>query len=414
MTMKTEFAPAERATMEEVRRQYEKLARLPFVRDFLDAVPNMSVVLNEHRQIVFANRSFAEFLGLKDRGELLGKSHCEAFHCLYADVLGDRPGEAVGCIRAHLEKGGCGTSAFCKTCGAVMSILNSQKRQALDIQECRMICGEEGPNEMALDLRVWSRPIEVQGEFFTVFSVVDISNEKRRKVLERIFFHDVLNTAGGVKGLADLLIQSDLSEMEIKDISCMISESADQLIEEISAQRTLSAAESGDLKVSVQELHSLELLYRIIRQFHSYNIAKGKMLEVEPSAEHFNLVSDPVLLRRVLINLVKNALEAIPEGGAVMLGAHSEGDSVCFTVHDVVVMPTEVQLQIFSRSFSTKGSGRGLGTYSIKLISEKYLHGQVSFVSSEKEGTKFTVRYPRVVTAISEDEETVQINEAVR
>jgi len=414
MTIKTEFAPSDRASAEEVCRQYKKLAQLPFVRDFLDAVPNMSVVLNEQRQIVFANCAFAEFLGLKDRSELLGKSHCEAFDCLYADVLGDRPGEAVGCIRAHLEEGGCGTSAFCKTCGAVISILNSQRLRTLDIQECRMICGEEGSNETALDLRVWSRPIDVQDELFTVFSVVDVSNEKRRKVLERIFFHDVLNTAGGMKGLADLLIQSELSDTEIKDISSMISESADQLIEEISAQRTLSAAESGDLKISVQDLHSLDLLCRIIRQFHSYNIAKGKILEVDPATEHFNFVSDPVLLRRVLINLVKNALEAIEEGGIVTLGAYSDGDSVYFTVHDAAVMPPSVQMQVFSRSFSTKGSGRGLGTYSIKLISEKYLHGQVSFVSNEKAGTKFTVRYPRVIDSVSEDEETVQINETVR
>jgi len=402
MVMETAFAPAERASQDEIRRQYEKLAALPFVRDFLDAVPNMSVVLNEHRQIVFANRAFAEFLGIKCSDELLGKNHCEAFKCLYADVLGRRPGEAVGCVRARMTEGGCGTTLFCRTCGAVVSILNSQRLRALDIQECRMVCGEEGINETALDLRVWSRPIDVGGTKFTVFSVMDISNEKRRKVLERIFFHDVLNTASGVKGLADLLIETELTEMEIKDISSMISESSDQLIEEISAQRMLSAAESGELKVAVQEIHSLELLYRIIRQFHSHSVAKGKELIVDQSAEHFDFVSDPILLRRVLINMVKNALEAIEEGATVTLGSHADGESVCFTVHDAAVIPPETQLQIFSRSFSTKGSGRGLGTYSIKLISEKYLHGHVSFVSNEKEGTRFTVRYPRTIQSSGE------------
>ncbi len=402
MVMNTAFAPAERVSQAEIRRQYEKLAALPFVRDFLDAVPNMSVVLNEHRQIVFANRAFTEFLGVKYSDELLGKSHCEALNCLYADVLGRRPGEAVGCIRASLTESGCGTTPFCRTCGAVISILNSQKRRALDIQECRMICGEEGVNETALDLRVWSRPIEVDGTVYTVFSVMDISNEKRRKVLERIFFHDVLNTASGVKGLADLLVETGLSEMEIKDVSSMISESAGQLIEEISAQRMLSAAESGDLKVSAEEIHSLELLYWIIRQFHSQSAAQGKPLVVDKSAEHFNFVSDPVLLRRVLINLVKNALEAVEEGATVTLGSRADSDSVCFTVHDAAVIPPEVQLQVFSRSFSTKGSGRGLGTYSIKLISEKYLHGHVSFISNAEEGTRFDVRYPQVIQSSGE------------
>jgi signal transduction histidine kinase len=57
-------------------------------------------------------------------------------------------------------------------------------------------------------------------------------------------------------------------------------------------------------------------------------------------------------------------------------------------------MPRHVQQQLFQRSFSTKGGGRGLGTYSIKLLSERYLKGDVSFVSSQAEGTTFTVRFP--------------------
>ena len=260
-----------------------------------------------------------------------------------------------------------------------------------------MIRCEDGVNETALDLRVWARPIEVHGEVFTVFSLVDISNEKRREALERIFFHDVINTAGGVKGLADLIVQAGLPETGVMEVAGMIAESADQLLEEINAQRTLSAAESGELQVSAQETHSLELLNQMTRHFRSYGIAKGKAIEVERTAEPCDIVSDPVLLRRVLTNLVKNALEAVDAGGTVSLGSHTDGDSVCFTVHNAAVMPPEVQSQVFARSFSTKGSGRGLGTYSIKLISERYLGGHVSFVSNAEEGTRFTVRFPRVI-----------------
>jgi signal transduction histidine kinase len=49
---------------------------------------------------------------------------------------------------------------------------------------------------------------------------------------------------------------------------------------------------------------------------------------------------------------------------------------------------------MFQRSFSTKGAGRGLGSYSVKLLSERYLNGKVSFTSSEDEGTTFIARYP--------------------
>ena len=46
-------------------------------------------------------------------------------------------------------------------------------------------------------------------------------------------------------------------------------------------------------------------------------------------------------------------------------------------------MPRQVQLQIFKRSFSTKGAARGLGTYSMRLLSERYLKGVVSFTGEK-------------------------------
>ena len=60
-------------------------------------------------------------------------------------------------------------------------------------------------------------------------------------------------------------------------------------------------------------------------------------------------------------------------------------------------MPREVQLQIFKRSFTTKGLGRGLGTYSVKLLTKKYLKGQVGFTTSPADGTTFHVTLPLVL-----------------
>jgi nitrogen-specific signal transduction histidine kinase len=388
----TEFAPAERASAEEVERQYRMLSELPFVKEFIDAVPNMAMVLNKERQIVFANRAFREFAGVEEEKEIIGSRQGELLGCARLEYIGKRPGEAAGCIRSEMTEGGCGTTVFCQTCGAVQSIVNSQKNNAPDVQECRMVCGESAD---PLDLRVWSRPLNVKEEAFTVFSVMDISDEKRRKALERIFFHDVLNTAGGMKGLADLLMDSELPEAEVKELAGMLSEAGEQLIEEISAQRILSAAEQGDLQVAAEPLNSLELLNRVVHQFLSMSSSQGKQLIVDEAAENFDFTSDPVLIRRVLINLTKNALEAVGAGAAVNLNCACGAEGATFTVHNAIVMPPEVQRQIFTRSFSTKGSGRGLGTYSIKLITEKYLHGEVSFVSNEKQGTVFTVCYPQ-------------------
>ncbi len=100
------------------------------------------------------------------------------------------------------------------------------------------------------------------------------------------------------------------------------------------------------------------------------------------------------LLLRVLCNMIKNALEACGKGETVTAGCARQDGHVEFRVHNPGCMPREVQLQVFQRSFSTKGTGRGLGTYSIKLLTERYLHGHVSFISTPEQGTTFSVRYP--------------------
>jgi len=396
--MPTAFAPAERASADEVQRQHRKLSALPFVCDFLDAMPNMAVVLNADRQIVLMNQAFRDFLSTGDPDVEASQQRREVFESLVTSAMGKRPGEAVGCIHAQETDSGCGTTKFCRNCGAARAIVNSQKWHSLDVQECRLTVGNGDGHQTAVDFRVWAQHINVDGESFTVFSLIDISHEKRREALERIFYHDVLNTASGVQGLSELMAQGQLPEVGIRDAAGIMSQSAEQLVEEIEAQRALSAAESGDLEVSPRVMQSMELARRVLNVLRTASVSKGRELHVESATQPFEFTSDPVLLRRVLVNLVKNALEAVAVGGIVTVGARRDGDAVAFTVHNATVMPTEVQQQVFQRSYSTKGAGRGLGTYSIRLLTRHYLAGQVTFVSNVAEGTVFTVTLPRVLT----------------
>jgi signal transduction histidine kinase len=106
------------------------------------------------------------------------------------------------------------------------------------------------------------------------------------------------------------------------------------------------------------------------------------------------VVTDRALLGRVIGNMLKNALEASRPGEAVTAGCERQVGQVRFWVHNSAVMPRSTQLQLFQRSFSTKGAGRGLGTYSIKLLGERYLGGRVVFSSVEGQGTTFTLVLP--------------------
>ena len=92
--------------------------------------------------------------------------------------------------------------------------------------------------------------------------------------------------------------------------------------------------------------------------------------------------------------MIKNGLEACRIGETLLVGCRLVDNTIEFWVHNPGVIPDEVRLQIFQRSFSTKGPGRGLGTYSIKLLGERYLNGKVYFHSTIEHGTTFVIRLP--------------------
>ena len=368
----TRFASAERFPPEELQRQRDYFSDNYITHHLLNAVPSILLILNEHRQIVYANRTLPDLLGAGG----------EDF------VYGLRPGEVLHCVNAGREPGGCGTSESCSACGMVAAILASLSGSKV-IRECRFLRRQEGKTE-AIDLLVWATPLEFKGEKFTVFSLTDISHEKRRRALERIFFHDILNVVGSIKGLAELLQSYDLKDR--REIYATIEAAAEQTIEEIEAQRILAAAESKELQVRPGPIEVVDFLRQLAELYRHHAVARERRIEAVPLSET-GMVTDRVLLARILGNMLKNALEASEPGETVTIGAALRGGRIEFTVHNSAVIPPSVQFEVFQRSFSTKGSGRGLGTYSMKILSE-YLQGEVSFSSAEGEGTTFRAEFP--------------------
>jgi len=369
----TLFAPAERAAAADLRRQVAYFSAETLTRHLLDAVPGILAILNAHRQIVYANQALQSLLGGDGR---------EAFSGL-------RPGEALDCIHAHRTEGGCGITENCSTCGAILSILAGLAGKK-DVRECRITRHVQG-RMVAMDLEVQSVPLDYRGEKFTLVAVSDISHEKRRVVLESLFFHDILNVAGSIKGFAELLRDYDPAGKE--EIFALIHAAAERVIDEIQAQRMVAAAENRELQVHPETLRSRELLRQLVEIYRRHEAAENRQLSLDPAVAEFSLVSDRTLLGRVLGNMIKNALEASRPGETVTVGCRLVDGRIEFSVHNPAFIPRPAQLQIFQRSFSTKGCGRGLGTYSMRLLSG-YLQGEVSFTSCEREGTIFRASYP--------------------
>ena len=367
----TKFAPAERAPESEIRQDAEYYRKASLVDTMLDAVPEMVLVLNAQRQAVFANEACIRLLDLPDRNA----------------ARGQRTGELLGCVHATETEGGCGTTEFCRHCGAVKAVLSSLNGTA-SVQECRITL----KNGDAVDLRASAKPLELNGRAFSIFALQDISSEKRRRALERVFFHDVMNTAGILSMIAEIMDRApDDAASMIDDLNG----STQRLISEIRSQQDLIAAEAGELLPRSKTFNVSQFLTNLAAQYRHHSVAAERHIRVLPVDQTLTLTSDLTLIGRVIGNMVKNALEATKPGETVTVSCTATNETVTFAVHNPAFMPRNIQLQIFNRSFSTKGAGRGLGTYSMKLLSERYLAGRVWFESLPDTGTTFYGSYRR-------------------
>jgi hypothetical protein len=358
---------ARRASPAEIERQVAVVGASPVVAALLEAVDAALLVLNDRRQVVAWN-------GSPDRNSL---------------PVGQRPGEVLGCVNSA-STGGCGTTVSCETCGALAAVVGCEA----GARRVESACLIPLPGGATAELDVRATPVRIGSERFTVVTLRDVSSERRREALEQIFFHDLLNTASGIRGWASRLGRPDA---DVKRAGARLDVLSRQLEREIGDHRALVLAESGTLVPSQVTVCVPALVEEVAALFAEHPAGRDRTLETWVSDPGLAVETDPALLGRVLVNMVRNALEATAPGGVVRLACTEElpTGALRFEVHNDGVIPDEVRPGVFRRSFSTKGRGRGLGTYGMKLLGERFLGGAVAFRSSPDAGTTFEFRLPR-------------------
>ncbi len=373
MKKDTFFAPAERSSEEKILDEHKTVLESLFVRSVMDAINSLSVILDENRQIIFANQGLIDFMGIKDMSEALGL----------------RPGEALSCINAN-GPGGCGTSKNCRMCGAVNTILRSMDSQKPAFSEC--LIASTANNHF--EFKAYCAPLVLHGHTFIVMTLTDLSEQKRKQLLEHFFLNDLANQTNNLQGLSYLIKESGDPEesFELTRNLCLIS---DTISDVTRSYRELVSAENGKLSTEITQTTAQDMVGAAVLSACYLDIAKGKSVIADRAPSGVTFQTDPMLLQRVLLNMLKNALEAIPEGEIVRIGHTApEQGRISFYVQNPGVISDQAQALIFHRSFSTKGQGRGLGTYSMKLMGERYLKGAVGFESNEEVQTRFFITLP--------------------
>ncbi len=364
-----DLASTGRAEPAEVRAYASLCLEDPVLHAVLQAADSYAMILNAQRQILASNQALLDALALEEPA-----------------ASGLRLGEAFGCVHANEGVDGCGSSKACRRCGALLSLLSTQGLGQPASGECLMSIQRNGRWE-AREFFARSLPIAVSGHQLTLLTLQDISAQKRREMLERIFIHDLMNSLQGLRGWTEILQGAGANPANAAQ---RILDMAAHLTAEVEAQRRLLQAEYGDLTPETRSVSPGRILADLLESLGPE--VEARMLWLPSAAEDSPIRTDPAILGRILTNMVRNAVEAMPTGAQGRICYESRDGRPRFTVQNPGCMPPEVVDRIFQRSFSTKASrGRGLGTYGMKVLGESVLGGKVGFTTDWEEGTQFFI-----------------------
>lgn len=206
--------------------------------------------------------------------------------------------------------------------------------------------------------------------------------------------HNLNNSLTVIQGRAQLLLRNATDEVSSKSLQVITNAVED-------GTKTLRRILEFARRDSASEFAPVELNYLITS---SLDIARPKWQsksrkgQIEVRVEGNGLVyvmGEQAELREVILNLIFNAVDAMPDGGVMEVGTRAEIESGCFWVADTGCgMPPETASRIFEPFFTTKGKlGSGLGLSASHGIINRH-KGEILVVSEPGEGTRFEVRLP--------------------
>lgn len=168
------------------------------------------------------------------------------------------------------------------------------------------------------------------------------------------------------------------------------------LIQQIDTMTAVASAFSNFASMPAQQNETLNVVEVV--EF-SLDIFNEEFIEFQSAEPEIITVMDRTQLIRIITNLVKNAIQAIPEiqeEKRIQVSVYQNWEGVVILVKDNGVgIDPDYQERIFEPKFTTKTSGMGLGLGIIKNIIENY-KGTITFESESHKGTTFKVTLPRI------------------
>ena len=206
--------------------------------------------------------------------------------------------------------------------------------------------------------------------------------------------HDIRNPLQAITGDV-YLAKTELASMPQSDEKNNALESLDAIEDNVVYINKI-VADLQDYARPVKPLAKETNLEKLIESLWlNQGIPKNIKVSSRVESDTKEIVADADLLKRILGNLVTNAVQAMPEGGKLNVHASRDGNDYVIAVKDTGVgIPEGTKAKLFTPLFTTKSKGQGLGLAVVKRLTES-LGGSVSFESKEGKGTIFIIRLPQ-------------------
>ncbi len=252
----------------------------------------------------------------------------------------------------------------------------------------------------------------------------DAANVAKTEFLQRMS-HDIRTPINGIIGM--LAVAERYPDDLKKQVECRekISKASQLLLELINEVLDMGKLESGEVVLEEKSFHLQELLNEVLTVIEKLAQERGiEVIKRDLSVTHWNLIGSPGHLKRLLMNIMGNAVKYNKDHGKIILSLREDESEdgrafYTFICEDTGIgMSEEYQKRIFEpftredESVKTAYNGTGLGMPIAKKLTET-MGGSISFTSQRGEGTAFTVKLPFLIDkSVGKAEKTTEEAEA--
>jgi len=210
--------------------------------------------------------------------------------------------------------------------------------------------------------------------------------------LIRVLTHEIMNTVSPIASLSDAMAKSvdenGHSELDIKAGLETISDSSKNLIGFVQTYRQLS----GVAKPIRKALDLRELMDSVIGLNSEFAACCGATCKYRPEEDDLMIYADEGQISQILINLIKNALQAGAKHIDITAKMGKDDDVIIQVANDGEPIPVSAQEQIFIPFYTTKKEGSGIGLSISRQILRNH-NGSIELVRSDAQQTVFELRF---------------------